>query len=269
MENIYIRSCDHIQVEKIDGDTDRCLACNEVICRHNEIDASSNCVHCGEYIQEISTERSWNAMSHTFGNQTAKANDHTKTLRAMGLDDTVIREAMKKYTKIDNRVKNEIPIVAACTFLAFMDINKPKTIHEVAEMFNKVNEKENLTRSKLQKALKAVYDVFPEYATKYITISSMILPLLEKLGLSDKEIEKYHRHILAIAKFVEKNWSSCPGSKRSTPQNRASVIIYKYIFRSPTLQDRFKKDELIKTLNISSITLNNIEKTLDKLVDFS
>jgi len=269
MDRVFIRSCDHIQIENIDEDADRCLSCNEILCRHNEIDPQSNCMVCGEYVQEISTEKSWNSHSYTFGNQTANAKDHTKTLRNLGLEDDVIRAAMKKYTKIDNRAKNETPIVAACTFLAFMDIGKPKTIHEVADMFSKGSDKDKLCRSKLQKALKDIYAVFPEYAVKYITISSMILPLLEKIGLSPTEVDKYHPHIHEIAKFVEKNWSSCEGSKRSTPQNIASVIIYKYVFRSPTLKNRFKKEEIVKILNISTITLSNIEKTLDKIVDFS
>ena len=97
----------------------------------------------------------------------------------------------------------------------------------------------------------------------------MIRPLLEKLEI--EPIEKYYTHIYNIAKHVEKTWSKCEGSKRSTPQNIASVIIYKYISKSPTLKhmlDDKGKEELNKKLQISQITVNNIEKTLVKLVDF-
>ena len=262
MDEIVFRSYDHLQVETIDDDLDQCVACGENICKHLEIDPESTCVFCGEYVQEISNERPWSAVSYTYGNQTVKAQDHTKILRGMGFDNDVIRASMKKYTKIDNRVKNEMPIVAACTFLAFQDVGKPKTIHEIAKIFK-------LTRSKLQKALKSVYTVFPEYLTKYITVSSMIRPLLEKLEIQN--IDKYHPHIYKIAKYVEKTWNECEGSKRSTPQNIASVIIYKYISKSPTLNhmlDDKGKEPLFKKLQISQITVNNIEKTLVQLVNF-
>lgn len=269
MDQIYIQTCDHIHTEPIDDDTDICTACNEEICKHAQLDCESNCVLCGEYVQEISSEKSWTNNSYTFGNQTTKTHDHTKMLKTIGVTDDVISEAMKKYMMIDSRAKSEIPIVAACTFLAYMDTGKPKTIHEVANMFNVLSGKDSLTRSKLQKALKAVYLVFPQYTTKYITVSSMIVPLLEKLDLTKEEVNLCAPHITKIAKHIQKTWSSCEGSKRSTPQNIASVIIYKYMFRAPSFKTKFKKDDLNKKLNISSITLNNIEKTLDKLVDFS
>lgn len=255
--------CDHVKVEKVDDDIDRCTVCKEDICKHNEIDYESTCTYCGVYIQEISNERPYSKTAYTYGNQTSKTQDHTKLLKSLGFDNDIIRGAMIKYSKVDNRVKNEIPIVAICTFLTLLEADKPKTIHEIAAMFKQ-------TRAKLAAALKSVYKEFPEFRTKYITITSMIKPLMVRLGI---DCDMYYKHIHNIAKFVEKRWNSCDGSKRSTPQNIASVIIYKYISISPTLRRDMKfaeeYDDIRKSLNISVITLNNIEKTLVRLVDYS
>lgn len=262
MDRIVLCTCNHPSREVIDEDVEKCDLCGEELCRHSQIDPQSNCIICGEYVQEISNEISWKSNNCTFGNQSAKSIDHTKFLKNLGFNDTVIEGTIKKYSEIDNRMKNEIPVIAACTFLSLIDIKMPKTIKEISEIFSTPSEK--ITRSKLQKSLKSVYEVFPEYTTKYITVVMMIKPLMQKLEIP----EKYYPHIHAMAKFVQKNWSACEGSKRSTPQNIASVVIFKYIFKSPTLKSKYTQQQVIQKLKISKITCDNIIKILEKLIEF-
>lgn len=262
MDRIVLCTCNHPTKEIVDDDIEKCKECGEELCRHSQIDPQSNCIICGEYVQEISNDVTWKVNTYTFGNQTAKSIDHTKFLKNLGFNDEIIDATIKKYSDIDNRMKNEIPIIAACTFLSLIDVRMPKTIKEIADIFSTGPEK--ITRSKLQKSLKCVYEIFPEYATKYITVAMMIKPLMNKLSIH----ERYYPYIYEIAKFVQKNWSECEGSKRSTPQNIASVIIFKYIFKSPTLKQKFTQPEVIKILKISKITCDNIIKILEKLVDW-
>lgn len=259
-----LTTCRHSNKIDVNNEIQKCSDCGEELCRHVELDIQSNCVFCGEYIQEISNERTWNTNCYTYGNQSVKSTDHTKALKTLGVPEEVIMLTMEKYIRVDNRMKNEIPVIAACTFLSYIDYGKPRTIHEICKMFNKLTGIDKLTRSKIQKALKCVYIVFPVYITKYITIRSMIPRLMEKLEIDDV----YYEYIYAIAKYVEKTWSTYPESKRSTPQNIASVIVYKYIFCSPSLSVIYSKNCVIKKLGISKITLENIEKTLEILIDF-
>ena len=257
-------ACPHSSRTDVDSEIQKCTDCGEELCKHSEIDMHSNCVICGEYIQEISNDRAWNTNAYTYGNQSVKSTDHTKSLKTLGIDEEVILLTMQKYMEVDNRMKNEIPVIAACTFLSYMDVKRPRTIHEICKMFNKLSGGEKMTRSRLQKSLKSVYEVFPQYITKYITISSMIPSLMEKIGIEDV----YYEYIYQIAKHVEKTWSTYEHSKRSTPQNIASIIIYKYIFSSPTLSEIYNESDIIKKLGISKITLTNIENTLNVLVEF-
>jgi len=263
-ETIFKTTCLHNNRIDVNNEIQKCSDCGEELCRHVELDIQSNCIFCGEYIQEISNDRAWNTNSYTYGNQSVKSTDHTKALKTLGVEESVIMLTMEKYMEVDNRMKNEIPVIAACTFLSYMDIGKPRTIHEICKTFNKLNGIDKITRSKIQKALKSVYEVFPKYITKYITVKSMIPTLMEKLEIEDV----YYEYIYEIAKHVEKTWSTYPESKRSTPQNIASVIIYKYIFSSPSLSQIYSENDVIKKLGISKITLDNIEKTLEVLIDF-
>lgn len=255
--------CNHINKEKVDENIELCLDCNIELCLHIDI-YDSCCEYCGEYIQEVMMERQWTTRSCTFGNSTTDVTDHSKMLINFGLKEDVVRSVLRKYSYVDNTAKNEISIVAACTFFTLIEFKIPMSLKNIIQMFKEYDPK--ISPRKTREAIASLCEKFPEYSRLYITIPSMIRPILILLNIDEKDIELFEPHILKIAHFVDEKWSSCKTSKRSKPQNIAKVIVFSYIVNSEYLSNIITQEFMMEKFGFAPQTLKDIKKTVDKLV---
>jgi len=270
--------CDHSKTEVIEDGVRICLMCNETFCLHPQIDHDSTCIVCGEYITEISIEKSWNDSNYNRTNQTSKNVDqHINYLESLGYSSDIVELTMEKFTKVGCSAADEKYLLAACVWMAHLDINFPRTMSEIAKMHN-------ITKSGIKKGRSLAIGFFPEYITQYITISDMIQKILKDVAkkLNDDELpegvllndnfDNYYKHIYNLAKFVQDNWEKSTKTKRSAPQNIASACVFLYLSESPTLKQTIntpsKKNGICKVMGPSSITINKICKILkDEFID--
>jgi len=272
-----MEECDHSKTEIVEDGIRRCLLCQEEFCLHPQIDHDSTCVMCGEYITEVSTDKPWNDSNYNRANQTSKnVRQHINYLESIGYSSDIVEKTMEKFTKVGCSAADEKFLLAACVWMAHLDIGLPRTMSEIAKSHN-------ITKSGIKKGRTLALEFFPEYVTQYISISDMIQKILKDLELKLKDnsdlfaatdsiqclsdnFDEYYKHIYNLAKFVEDNWERSTVTKRSAPQNIASACVFLYVSESPTLKELVstpsKKNAVCKIMGPSSITINKISKIL-------
>ena len=269
--------CDHSKTQTIEDGIRKCLLCEKEFCLHPIIDHDSICTICGKYITEVSMDKPWNDSNYSRTNQSVKnVNQHINYLESLGYSSDIVENTLEKFTKVGCTAAEEKCLLAACVWMAHLDIGIPRTMVEIAKMHN-------VTKSEIKKGRTIAFQRFQDYVTKYITVSMMIqkilLDLEEKLKTNDlfekdkqaiKQLgvnfDEYYTHIYKMAKFVENNWEKSSVTKRSAPQNIASACVFLYISQSPTLKNIVdtptKKKEVCKIMGPSNITIDKIHKIL-------
>ena len=272
-----MEECDHSKTEVVEDGIRRCLLCDEEFCLHPQMDHDSTCVVCGEYITEVSIDKPWNDSNYSRTNQTSKnVSQHISFLESLGYSSDIVEKTMEKFTKVGCSAADEKLLLAACVWVAHLDIGLPRTMSEIAKAHK-------ITKSGIKKGRNLALEFFPEYVTKYITVSDMIQKILKDLEVKLREdpffendrivsqkltdnFDEYYEHIYELAKFVEDNWEKSTKTKRSAPQNIASACVFLYISESPSLKKLIetpsKKNVICKIMGPSTITINKICKTL-------
>lgn len=272
-----MEECDHSKTEIVEDGIRRCLLCKEEFCLHPQIDHDSTCIVCGEYITEVSLDKPWNDSNYNRTNQTSKnVSQHINYLESLGYSSDIVEKTMQKFTKVGCSAADEKFLLAACVWMAHLDIGLPRTMTEIAKSHG-------ITKSGIKKGRTQALEFFPEYVTQYITVSDMIQKILKDLEVKIREddffenerevsqqltenFDEYYNHIYDLAKFVEDNWERSTVTKRSAPQNIASACVFLYISESPTLKSIIntpsKKTAVCKTMGPSNITINKICKIL-------
>jgi len=267
--------CDHSKTELVENGIRRCLLCDEEFCLHPQIDHDSTCIVCGEYITEVSMDQPWNDSNYNRTQQ--NVSQYISFLESLGYTSDIVENTLEKFTRVGSSAADEKFLLAACVWMAHLDMGLPRTMGEIAKMHK-------ITKSGIKKGRGIALGHFPEYTTKYITVSDMIQKILKDLqsnlavdkGFFEAEpsasllltdnFDIYYKHIYNLAKFVEDNWEKSTNTKRSAPQNIASACVFLYISESPTLKHIIstptKKNAVCKIMGPSSITINKICKTL-------
>lgn len=254
-------NCDHINTKIIPNYKKECVNCGIQFCTHPKMDYDSTCMMCGEYITEVSNEQVWIDNAFNIATSTVKSTkNHIKLLESLEYSPQIIELAMEKFTKIGCTLSEEPLVLAVCVWMAFWDIDIPRTMIEIAK-------KHGITKSKIKKGRQIVLsmDAFKSYKTKYVTISMMIKKLLIDLKIDDR----YYSHIYDMAKYVEDNWEHSKNTRRSAPQNVASACVFLYISHSDTLKHLVstptKKKKICDIMGPSSITIDKIVKQLEDI----
>lgn len=272
-----MEECDHSKTEVIEDGIRRCLLCDEEFCLHPQMDHDSTCIVCGEYITEVSMDKTWSDSNYSRTNQTSKnVSQYISFLESLGYTSDIVEKTMEKFTKVGCSAADEKLLLAACVWVAHLDIGLPRTMSEIAKTHG-------ITKSGIKKGRNLALEFFPEYVTKYITVSDMIQKILKDLEIRVKDnplfennksvldklsenFDEYYDNIYNLAKFVEDNWEKSTKTKRSAPQNIASACVFLYISESPTLKQLIetpsKKNAVCKIMGPSTITINKICKTL-------
>jgi len=249
--------CDHTKTIMVQDGIRKCLLCEEEFCIHSKIDHDSTCMICGEYILEVSMDKPWNDSGFAKTNQTVKnVSQYINYLESLGYTSDIVEATLEKFTKVGCSSADEKYLLAACVWMAHLDLGTPRTMIEIAK-------KHGITKSNIKKGRSIAITYFQDYVTKYITVSMMIKKLVLDLGL---DYEKYYDHIYNMSKFIEENWEKSVNTKRSAPQNIASACLFLYISESPTLKHMIdtptKKKQVCKIMGPSSITIDKICKHL-------
>jgi len=264
--------CGHTKTETIDDGIRRCLQCKQEFCLHPKIDHDSTCMICGEYVTEVSMDKPWNDSNYSRTNQSVKnVNHYINYLDSLGYSSDIVENTMEKFTRVGCSSANEKNLLAACVWMAHIDIGLPRTMVEIAK-------KHKITKSGIKAGKALAFEYFQDYVTKYITVSDMIKKILtdfdKHFKVNNPEIydtfkenyETYYKHMYNMAKFVEDNWERHTATKKSAPQNIASACVYLYLSKSPTLKTIVdtptKKKEICKIMGPSSITIDKICKIL-------
>jgi hypothetical protein len=272
-----MEECNHSKTELVEDGIRRCLLCDEEFCLHPQIDHDSTCIICGEYITEVSIDKPWNDSNYSRTNQTSKnVSQYINHLESLGYSSDIVEKTIQKFTKVGCSAADEKFLLAACVWMAHLDIGFPRTMSEIAKSHK-------ITKSGIKKGRTMALEFFPEYVTQYITVSDMIQKILKDLESKLKEealfendknasecltknFNQYYEHVHELAKFVEDNWEKSNITKRSAPQNIASGCVFLYISESPTLKSIIdtpsKKNAVCKIMGPSSITINKICKLL-------
>ena len=125
--------CNHSKTTVEDG-IRRCLLCEEVFCLHSKIDHDSTCMICGEYITEVSMDKPWNDSNYSRTNQSVKnVNHHINYLESLGYPSDIVENTLDKFTKVGCSSADEKCLLAACVWMAHLDIGIPRTMIEIAK----------------------------------------------------------------------------------------------------------------------------------------
>uniref|UniRef100_A0A6C0JRK2 Transcription factor TFIIB cyclin-like domain-containing protein n=1 Tax=viral metagenome TaxID=1070528 RepID=A0A6C0JRK2_9ZZZZ len=253
-------ACDHIKTTIVGDYTKECLDCGEQFCTHPKIDFDSTCLVCGEYQTQICIEQVWADTYNNANTIIKNTKDHIKTLETIGYPNEIIESTMDKFSKVGCSLSEEPAVLAVCVWLSYWDHNQPKTMSELSK-------KHSITKAKIKKARQIVLSLeyFSQYRTKYVTISMMVTKLITDLGIN----QRYHPHMLAMAKFVEDNWDKSMHTRRCAPQNVAAGCVFLYLMNSPSLKFLIntptKKKQICAVMGPSCITIDKIVKQLGEL----
>ena len=259
--------CRH-EITRLDKDgVKRCLRCKYEFCSHPEIDPFDGCcTECGDYIQEITMEKSFVSKGIQNKKTTKNISDHAAYLQKFHYRSDMIEKTLKLFSSIGCTKTFEKGLLVVCLWMAYSETDTPFSLKELATIHK-------VKIGHVKDGRKLAFAKYPEYTLTFINVAQLIHRVFDKFidyveTKFGDEIDKDEHidQLVKVAKFCDENKHKADYQKKSSSFNVAIALLYLYTVNNSQLKKYVatcaQKDEFSSVLGSSKVTTMNICKNI-------